>query len=147
MKRLIKFLSLPRSDKRLVLEICGYLINRNIAIRTRRLPALLQRANDQKIGAPEEKRQHVTPRTICRYLEEAGRIIPRSTCLSMALVGQVIFFRYGYVTQLHIGVRKNSPPTVKAHAWLSLNGEIILGNTPEIVKYSEFPLMGRGIIS
>lgn len=81
------------------------------------------------------------PRSLRRWspagLRAPGRIVravtvvaartPRARCLTQALAGRVLPERRGYSSIVRMGVAKNGDGTLRAHAWLELDGETILG--------------------
>lgn len=61
-------------------------------------------------------------------VEVAGRYTPiRATCLKKALVLSWLLGRREIPTELRIGVAR-CEGSLKAHAWLSYNGQVILGH-------------------
>lgn len=79
----------------------------------------------------------IPPKRMARLITAAGSILPFSTCLSNALAGQALFAMHGQKTTLHIGVCKNNEIGFEAHAWLCQDGEILLGQLPDMVRYRE----------
>ena len=74
-----------------------------------------------------------------RLLASACRFVPFSTCLSRAIAGNRLLRSYGVWPTLHIGVAKENEGELEAHAWLSLEGNIILGDTGNLKRFSELP--------
>ncbi|HEX6127382.1 MAG TPA: lasso peptide biosynthesis B2 protein [Pyrinomonadaceae bacterium] len=72
---------------------------------------------------------------ITRGVRIAGRLVPRATCLTQALAARKLLAQYGYRTELKIGVAKNTGE-LEAHAWLEINGRIILGKQRLHSRYS-----------
>jgi hypothetical protein len=76
-------------------------------------------------------------------IRAASRVIPgASNCLVRALATQSLLGRYGYSSELKIGVRKAPAGGLAAHAWLENAGEIVIGEF-EIENY--IPLAAPGI--
>ena len=69
-------------------------------------------------------------------ISKAATVIIESRCLPQALAGQIIFAEYGYRTDFHIGVRKESDK-LEAHAWLTLDGDVVLGDLPDLALFEE----------
>jgi hypothetical protein len=84
------------------------------------------------------------PDKILRFIEVAGRYIPRTTCLTQALAAQALLNRYGFHTELSIGVAKDGAGQFHAHAWLERKGNIITGGC-DLHRYSPFPSLSRSI--
>ena len=56
--------------------------------------------------------------------------VPRATCLTQALAGQVLLTHYGYSTVVRVGVtRVDGKGTFQAHAWLESNGKMVIGES------------------
>ncbi|WP_048190974.1 lasso peptide biosynthesis B2 protein [Methanobacterium sp. SMA-27] len=53
--------------------------------------------------------------------------IPRATCLTQAITGQILLSRYNHRSNLKIGVMKGDE--FEAHAWLEIGDEIVLGES------------------
>jgi hypothetical protein len=61
----------------------------------------------------------------------------KSTCLVKALAVRQMLQKRGISQVLHIGVAKMPGETLQTHAWLSVNGEVILGGI-NLDNFSEF---------
>jgi hypothetical protein len=72
----------------------------------------------------------------------AGRRIPRSTCLVEALAVQLLFARYGYGSKLRIGVARDASRKFVAHAWVEVDGRIVVGRRKEM-RYTGLPDLGQ----
>lgn len=63
---------------------------------------------------------------IVRGVRFASRFIPDASCLTQALAARKLLARSGQRSDLKIGVSK-SDGDLEAHAWLEIDGRIILG--------------------
>jgi len=72
-----------------------------------------------------------------------SRYIPFTKCLAQALVTQVLFAHYGYTSQLRIGVAKDGPERLKAHAWVESQGMIVVGNLPDLSRFETLPSLEK----
>ena len=70
-----------------------------------------------------------------------SRYIPFTKCLAQALVTQILFARYGYPSQLRIGVVKDGPERLKAHAWVESQGMIVVGNMHDLSRFKPLPTL------
>ena len=52
----------------------------------------------------------------------------RASCLTQALAGWILLTRHGVVSRVRIGVSSAEQQEFKAHAWLEVGGEVILGD-------------------
>jgi hypothetical protein len=58
----------------------------------------------------------------------AARVVPRATCLTQALAGELLLRRAGYPAEVRIGVAKSSTGKLEAHAWVESDGRIVIGD-------------------
>ena len=58
----------------------------------------------------------------------AGRYVPRTTCLTLALAVQILLARRACPAQLCIGVAKTEDG-LEAHAWVESHKRIVMGGT------------------
>lgn len=71
-----------------------------------------------------------TPEQIARAVSAAARLVPAASCLTQALSAQLVLRRYGYASSIQLGVAPHPTQVVKAHAWLTCGGEVLLGGSP-----------------
>ena len=73
----------------------------------------------------------------------AARLMPGRTCLSDALVADVMLCRRGYPSCLRLGVKKgNGAAAPEAHAWVECEGRIVAGEVAALDEYRAFPNRG-----
>ena len=87
--------------------------------------------------ARQQRKRRYPPDELAQALERGSRFVPGSTCLVQALAGQWLLQREGYAPQLRIGVSKAEG--FEAHAWLELDGNVILGGPEESARFTPFP--------
>lgn len=66
-----------------------------------------------------------------RAVEAIRRALPltlRASCLTQALAGWILLTRHGVASRVRIGVSSAEQQGFKAHAWLEVGGEVILGD-------------------
>jgi hypothetical protein len=97
-------------------------------------PAIVKSNNNREISTK------LTPQRIARLLNAASRAFSTFTCLPKALVGYRLLSKQGFPVHFHIGVKKGKGQDLEAHAWLSLDGEVIIGNLSDLSEFSELPL-------
>ena len=64
-----------------------------------------------------------------RAVGQAGRVVPRASCLTQALAGQALLERHGVPTRLHIGVIREAGQALRGHAWVESEGKVVIGST------------------
>jgi hypothetical protein len=83
---------------------------------SRRLPRPAERADSRFWG-----------KQVGRRIERVARFVPKASCLTQALALQFILARAGHASRLQIGVREVDDGTFSAHAWVTCNGVVVLG--------------------
>jgi hypothetical protein len=66
----------------------------------------------------------------------AGRRITGTTCLAEALAVYTMLRRRGHEPLLRIGVRQSDHSLLEAHAWVECDGQIVMGEVPQIAGYA-----------
>jgi len=72
-------------------------------------------------------------------VETASRYVPFATCLTRALVVQMLFAKEGYPAHLCIGVVKSKEDRLEAHAWVESEGRIVTGDLKDISRFNLLP--------
>ncbi len=84
----------------------------------------------------------VSPRCHCSVegvvwaITQAARLVPGATCIVQALAGRTLLHRNGHPAVLRLGVAREADTQLAAHAWLELNGNIVMGNLPPFASYT-----------
>lgn len=71
-------------------------------------------------------------------VRRASRFVPEASCLTQALSTQTILAWRGYRSILRIGVAKTAKEGFAAHAWVEIDGGILIGGA-EARQYRTFP--------
>jgi hypothetical protein len=71
----------------------------------------------------------------------ASRHVPSATCLTQALAAYLMLSKNGQPASLYLGVSKTTSGTFEAHAWVELEGRILIGNLENFTKYAPMRLM------
>ena len=143
MSNLLKFINLPPSEKALLFQAVYYLLVFRIKL-VHIPPKILFEEIAKTSGAPVAHQSCCVPPTrIPGIILQASRFVPYSTCLSKALAGSVLFARNHCTADLHIGVLINDKRQLEAHAWLSYDGKVVIGNLPDLGLFKELPLKSK----
>jgi len=59
----------------------------------------------------------------------AARFVPGASCLTQALAGQYLLARNGSMSNIRIGIERDTGKQLKAHAWLVSGNHIVLGGS------------------
>lgn len=137
--RLQKYLRLTAGERRQLRQAALWLLRMRILLSVAPYERA-QRLADQPPGpAPDPS---LTGKTIGRAVDRAARIIPRATCLVKALAAQAILTRAGFHPKLELGVARSETKEFEAHAWLELDGAIVVGGQ-ERAKFSALRKRGQ----
>lgn len=139
MNRIVKFFRLPHHDKVVFFQAVQLLFIWRLRLYFQNFKAAIHHNGVECTRLFATRTTHIPAQRISALLNAAGKIIPFTTCLSKALAGQILFNSYGHTTRLHIGVEKNNEGSLKAHAWLTLDGELLIGYVDNIKDYQELP--------
>lgn len=138
-----KFRRLAGFERRLVVNAAFLVVVMRIALwmlpfdRVRRAAARLGRPRGA--GAPLVRPS--AERISWAVAASAGHLPGVRNCLAKALAAQVMLGRFGYPSQLKIGVTKTPSGDFEAHAWLESEGCVLIGES-ERSRYME--LAGPG---
>jgi hypothetical protein len=118
-----RFLKLPAQDKALLISAALLVLSIRAALWI--LPYRIVR------GRLDRRREvRVNPFScsqIAWAIPAVSRYIPGATCLTQALAGEVLLRTSGHEPSLHIGVAKPNSRVLEAHAWIEVEGKIVLG--------------------
>lgn len=81
----------------------------------------------------------ISPEDLGSLLEKCSRNLPLELrCLPIALAGYVLFRRLGFDVDLRIGAKQSQNAGFSAHAWLELEGSVLVGDLPDLASYARF---------
>src|SRR4029450_7197547 len=75
-------------------------------------------------------------RRLAGLVQACGRFLPGTTCLVQALTLQSLLCRAGPDSRVQIGVAKDGPRPLEAHAWVDCAGEVLLDDADGISRYT-----------
>ena len=134
------YLHLEREERLLVLEALAVVVAVRLGLWLlpfQELRALVSEIGQRSIGSNSSTLLPVD--RIAWAVRAVSQYVPRATCLTQALAGQVLLARRGRATRLRIGVSRKSRKNLEAHAWLECDGRIVLGDHGFLALYSPFP--------
>ncbi|MCC5636922.1 lasso peptide biosynthesis B2 protein [Nostoc sp. CHAB 5844] len=77
---------------------------------------------------------------IVEAVNRSSRYTPGGAkCLARALTTQTLMSWHGYSSELRIGVAKSAAGKFEAHAWVEVQGQIVLGYLKDLEKYTPMP--------
>jgi hypothetical protein len=83
------------------------------------------------------KRKNLSVERIIWAVEASSRYVANSTCLTKSIAAKRILSLHGYSADIHLGVLREGNH-LKAHAWLVMNGRILMGGP--VFNYKEIQI-------
>jgi hypothetical protein len=129
MERLRRFASLPPDDRRRFLVALPVVATVRAALwilpfgKLRSAIARHVRRRSGSLAPPPGEADR-----IAWSVGSAARFVPKATCLTQALAGEVLLRRAGYPAEVKIGVAKDPAGKLEAHAWIESGGRVVIGN-------------------
>jgi hypothetical protein len=141
MERMRKFLRLPSTDRRLLVEAWVLLGAIRLGLRLlsfQTLRSLLARMSGPPPAMPEA--DQASMERVAWAVSVASWHIPGvSTCLVQALAAQVLLGRRGHAACLRIGVERTTERGFLAHAWVESQGKAVVGGEEPLSRYTPLP--------
>jgi hypothetical protein len=72
-----------------------------------------------------------------------SRYVPAATCLTQALVTQVLLSRRGHPASMRIGVARSEAGEFQAHAWVECRGRVVIGGAQAPLRFTPLPSLER----
>jgi hypothetical protein len=130
MRILRKFLSLPIRDQRLLVSAIFLSFFFKIALRCLSLNTLLNLCSKvHPVFSPSLPPVPTTDKVVWAVSTAAKRIPGVANCLTEALTAKFLLALEGHSSVLEIGVKTGHSGRLKAHAWLKMDGAIIVGSS------------------
>ncbi len=130
-----KFLQLPGSERRLVIGAALTVGLVRLGLWT--LPLATVRRRVGNFGRRAVLPSRPAAERISWAVAAAARFVPgASNCLVRALAVEAMLGRFGYQSQLKIGVGKTATGQFEAHAWLESEGRTLIGQF-DLGRYTE----------
>ncbi len=119
MRRLVSFLGLSASDRRLLVEAAVTVLAVRVGLHLFSIDRLRAWARRSGSGTQSIER-------LAWSVRVASRVLAGTTCLGSAFALQRLLSAQGHSSELHIGVARNAED-FEAHAWLTCEGRILVG--------------------
>lgn len=140
MKQILKFFRLPPTDRCLMVKSTFLLGVIRLGLSLLPLKRLLGLVGSVKHEVMEgSSADNISSNQIAWAVEVASRYVPFATCLTRALVVQMLFTQKGYPAHLCIGVAKSKDDRLEAHAWVESEGRIVTGGLKDISRFNLLP--------
>lgn len=136
---LAKFYRLPLEEKRLIIQAIYLITCFRTKLKFLSARVVFTQVREEKTtGRRTINRTSVSSQRIASILKYL-QVCTSSTCLPLALAGYVLMTQNGHKADLHIGVAKDDMARLEAHAWLTFDGDMILGKIEDIARFKELP--------
>ncbi|NJK41361.1 MAG: lasso peptide biosynthesis B2 protein [Acaryochloridaceae cyanobacterium SU_2_1] len=146
MKPLLKFIGLSQRERHFLLKT--YLLLGLIRLGLWLLPfqtlqAWLAKLQHKPGLYQAPKLTKISSRSVGKAIwavNVSSRYMPgKVKCLARALATQVLICRQGYQPELKIGVAKAADHSLEAHAWIELQGQVIMGLVHDLSRFTPMP--------
>jgi hypothetical protein len=141
MRLLYRFLTLARSERRLLVHaalllLVIHLTKGRVPFRTMR--RLLVRRPHPRKGPASVGPRPINVDEIVWAVKTVSRGAERWTsCLSQAVAVQALLAGQGHASRLHVGVLRGDHGEVEGHAWVELDGRVVIGGSmADVARFS-----------
>ena len=93
----------------------------------------------RRLGQGTNVSDTAAARAIGAAVRRASRLVPAATCLPQAFAARVMLERRAVPNDLRFGVAKASNGVLEAHAWIEVDGAVIVGYLPDLSRYRRMP--------
>jgi hypothetical protein len=132
-----RFFSLPAGKKKILIHTCATAVIMWVALSFFSLQQILrtlQRVATRYANPTQQPLEDIIYATCA-----IGRRLPLTTCLINGLAGQYLLTRNGYHPTLHIGVKKETDKVLAAHAWVTIDQQVVIGMIDDLDTYTPLP--------
>lgn len=143
MAKIRKFIKLPAFEKRLYLTAGGLLCVMKIVLAILPFSKLNWWLLDKDYQPLANKPVNFSPDEVVRIVKTlADWLVVDVTCLHIAMTAKILLSQLGFQPKIQFGVRASTHTRtakslqVEAHAWLTIKGEIIMGDNGLLDSYS-----------
>jgi hypothetical protein len=134
MKRLRRFLT-SHADRRLLFQSFCFLAGVRLGLWIAPAKLVSQSLSYNQSAADSGKNDWSAIRQVVSAVKFWSRFVPKATCLTQALATQRILRRRGQHCVVKIGVNR-AVDDLAAHAWIEIEGRIVIGRVSGISRYS-----------
>jgi hypothetical protein len=105
---------------------------------------IVRRVSRLSRGVTVADRETWDPELITWAVRAASRLVPMATCLTQAVAAQLLLVRSGHASEICVGVARDAAEAFRAHAWVELQGRVVLG-AEGVTAFSRLPSFGGGL--
>ncbi len=131
--KLRRFLRLAPQRRRLLVEAAAGLLWTAARLRRSNAPAMAELRRSKGV---EENGEWAAAWPVAWAVRGAARHLPgKPTCLPQAIVAQTMLRRRAMAGTLHIGAVLEDDGRLAAHAWIELDGRVLIGDLPDLDRF------------
>ena len=136
MGRAIRLITLPSDQKRLMIRTLAWIIFFRICLWVLPYSRIKSWMRDEHLTiVPGQSPKEPSVEAIVNAVRACRRYVPYASCLTQAIAAKTMLRRAGYPSTIKIGVVKHDGDFL-AHAWLEIDGKIVLGKQRFHSRYS-----------
>jgi Transglutaminase-like superfamily len=140
MKWLCKCLRIGYGDRTLIISTFVLLASVRLGLWLLRFRILLKISRKiSQFNSNSKITQQFSVRKIAWCVDKVSCFMPGVKCLARALTTQMLMSRYGYNSQLRIGVAKGEQGNLEAHAWVEYQEKVVIGYLPDLYRFISMP--------
>jgi Transglutaminase-like superfamily len=79
--------------------------------------------------------QEISTERLAWAVRVSSRLIPAATCLTQSLALQCLLTAAGHSSSVEIGVMWNAPLSLQSHAWVEVDGRVLLANASDVAPF------------
>jgi Transglutaminase-like superfamily len=136
MTKIFRFLGWPYPKKKLLLQVFVLIARIRICLWLIPSKTLKGYISTPELPRGDQASNWDTVNELVDYVRFCSRFVPYATCLTQALATRSMLRRMGQNCMLKIGVDKDQDHKLLAHAWIEVDGKIIIGKVRDIRRYS-----------
>lgn len=91
-------------------------------------------------GFAHRRRSALDVQVLGERIHRIGTRLPAVACLEEAVVCHALLEAYGVESELHLGVTKPSSTVLEAHAWVTADEHVVVGDDVGLSQYTRLPL-------
>lgn len=137
MKKILKFLCLPYQKKKLLSQSMIAVIVIRLSLWLFPFKTLNHWLSAfAPVGSDDRKVEWNAVDSVATAVQWCSRYIPYASCLTQALAARTLLGLRGQNSQLKIGVDRDEDGKFMAHAWIEIDGKIIIGKLPRHHRFN-----------
>lgn len=122
-----KFFAMPRKDQRILMKAFFRLSIIRVGLWLLPFKILQQILERLFRYSFISNKKSLSPEKVSWAVRAVSRYVPSATCLAQALTLQTLLLQEGITSDLAIGVARDDESGIIAHAWLEVDGTVIIG--------------------